>query len=459
MMAGMASQMAASSLEVYRDGAFYRYTPKEAFVGFVGKGARALCKEVETPLVTTLRCPERFHLCQEKTQVEALEAEAGKAMAVRQVLQKLVDRSEPDEVDVEAFFEKAEKIGERLARLEARHEKAMERARLGKEAFLRRATAWEAAALPEDCMGEEVALKFPAGWVGFDLFYEAEVGEKGSVGITQKMHVTNRSGVDIEADTAHFFHTSLSHRLRPLRFTPWVVRDARHAPRRVYRKGVAAMEAVVQSAPAVSMGEVSVERPRHYLVKKLSLPSSGKKVTVLLSRWREDAEYGERVYPYRDGRVYETVRFAPSRAIDADRWRVYEKGRLKAADVYGAYLDGRYTLFLGVDEEVAVHRDRLYLKEKESFFGDTVKKRDGYEIALVNESDSAKRLTVVDRIPVAQRSDVKVKLLRVASKLPLRYELGPQGKLEMGVTLPPHGGGSIEVLFEVSHDKDKPVRY
>jgi putative AlgH/UPF0301 family transcriptional regulator len=122
-------------------------------------------------------------------------------------------------------------------------------------------------------------------------------------------------------------------------------------------------------------------------------------------------------------------------------------------------MEGRYTLFVSVDEDLVVNREPMILKEKESFFGGTVHKKDGYVIHLVNQSDEKRKLKVIDRIPVAVRSDVKVKLLSVECDKPLKKRVLEKGKLEMEVTLPPRSHADVRVLFEVSYDKEKPVVY
>ena len=453
----MGFQAGAATLEVYRDGALYRFAPEKPFVGFVGEEARVVCKERESGLETLPQCPDDSRLCREKRRIETLEFEAREAEAAGETLKKVAGNVKPQRLDAKKLITESEAIGRRLAELRTRLEERRKAVRIAKERFLQTATSWEAAALPADCT-TEAELRMPAGWITFEVFYDADVTDRGQIAITQNMGVTNRSGVDIRARKAAFHYAPMRRNLRPVRFSPWLVYDASvPKPRTLYRKGapVVAMEA----APAAELSGAKVEASRHYVVRDLVLPSDGRRTTVALRRWSQEAEYGEVAYPYRDSRVYETVRFTPAHPIDAERWRIHEKGRLLSSRVTGAFVEGRYTLFLDVDEAVKVHRQRLYLKAKESFFGGTVKKRDGYRIELVNDSPKAKKITLVDRIPVARRSDVEVKLLKVSSALPLRYELKPQGRLEMHVTLPARGNGAVEVLFEVSHDKDKPVRY
>jgi hypothetical protein len=455
-LGGLLVHLGAATLEVYQDGAVYRFEPKESFVGFVGKGAVAVCGSREGALVQTTDCPRAFRLCKEKERIEGMEEQADEAGASEEVLRQLLSQIQPAEIDAKRFIRESEAVGKRLAELSKRKKDLMKRIRSAKERFSKETTSWDPFGLPPGC-GGEVGLKLPAGWLTFGVFYEADVTERDKVAIAQKMEVTNRSGLDIKARKASFHYAPMRRDLRPVRFSPWLVRDNIVPVSRKVRSETRVL--MMESAPAPALSNVDVKSARHYTVSDLVLPSDGRKTTVTLREWDQEADYEERAYPYFDTRAYKTVRFKPSFPIDSDRWLIHEGGRLLTSRSRGAFIDGWYTLFFDVDEEMKIDRRRLYLKAKESFFGGTVKKRDGYRIDLFNDSGNTKKITLVDRIPVARRSDVEVELLEVASKLPMRYELKSQGRLEIYVTVPAHTGGSVEVLFEVSHDKKKPVSY
>ncbi|WP_456403407.1 DUF4139 domain-containing protein [Hydrogenimonas sp.] len=206
-----------------------------------------------------------------------------------------------------------------------------------------------------------------------------------------------------------------------------------------------------------SYEEVQTQKARNYRITGLKLPSNGERVDIVLQKWQNGAERSEVVYPYRDRRVFRVVRFRPDRQIETDRWRIRSGEKVIAANVRGEFVDGRYTLFHSVDEDLAVERERMILKEKESLFGGTLRKKDGYIVRVVNQSGEAKELSVIERIPVATRSDVEVKLLNVSSNRPMRYRLHEKGKLTIDLTIPPHAEAEVRVLFEVSFDKEKPV--
>jgi len=451
-----ATSVAASTLELYRDGAFYTFEPEKGFVGFVGKGAQARCEGESVALVRQTMCPPDDRLCRLATKIRKLEAQAAEAKASRQVIETLLDRADLKSLDAGKVVAFSDRLGKRMSALERQARRQEREAGFLREAFARQSSGPEAVWLAERC-SRPVRLKMPAGWIGFDLYYRAEIAGPKRLKAAKMMKLVNRSGVDIEADRAVLTYANAHRALRPLRFRPWVIRDASKAPRVLYKRAMPMADTA--AAPVARMEKVVTKAPRRYEATHLSLPSTGRPVRVTLSRFEVPVTREEMAYPWFDTRVFETLRFRPEAPVESDRWRIFEKGRLVSDRVTGAYVDGEYTLFWKVDEDVVLRRTRLVLKENESFFGGSIHKKDGYEIRLTNQSERSKKIVLIDRIPVAVRSDVTVKLLDVTSKLPMRYRLGKEGRLRVDVTLPPHASGAVRVLFEVSYDRKKPVVY
>ncbi|HHD78745.1 MAG TPA: DUF4139 domain-containing protein, partial [Epsilonproteobacteria bacterium] len=75
------------------------------------------------------------------------------------------------------------------------------------------------------------------------------------------------------------------------------------------------------------------------------------------------------------------------------------------------------------------------------------------------KSDKAKTLTVIDRIPTSTTEEIKSKLLSVKSEKNVDYKLRKNGKIEIHVALAAHESKKIEILFEISYDKDLKVSY
>ncbi|WP_457596018.1 DUF4139 domain-containing protein [Hydrogenimonas sp.] len=452
----LSSSAWGATLSLYRDGAVYRFTPKEGFVGFVGKGAEARCGERVAALVQSSDCPESSRLCREWQAIEGLHTRADTARSSAWALKALLSRVRLDRLDAADLVRQSAAVGEKLSSLKEQERRLRAERERRKSRFLTYAPVFTPVFV-QGCEGE-IELRLPRGAIDFRVAYEADVSALPTLAVTQYLTLRNRSGLDIEAERATFHFEPMRRTLRPIRFRPWVVRDATKSAPRILTRGVAPMVADA-AAPAPEMAQIDVEGPRRYEVKGLKLPASAVGMRVTLRRWEQPAESEEVAYPWRDTRVYKTVTFKPRYAIDANDWRAVRGGRLLSTRVFGAYGPEGYRLFVDVDEEVTIRREHLVLKEKESFFGSKIHKKDGYRLELFNQSDKKKRIHIVERLPVAVRSDVEVKLLKVETKLPLRYERGEEGRLDLFVTLPPKSGGEVRVLFEVRYDKKKPVAY
>jgi hypothetical protein len=456
LAAGALFSLHASTFELYRDGAVYTFEPEGNFIGFVPKRSRVECGDRKPFLVPTAECPKENRLCREKATIErwALESDyAGQRMAYIDTLMK---RAEVKIADPKAVLAMADEAGRTWSTMHKRKERADREVKWRREAFLKQAPSLQMQSLSHPC-DKEVKLTLPGGYVSFELLYEADLSGGDRIDITRNIALRNRSGIDIEAEKAVFYYQPIHRTLRPIRFDPWVVRDRQVVRKRVMER--MAMPITAEVADSVQFAKLEAEIPRTYRVEGLKLPSTGERILLPAGSWKVNAAREEVVFPYRDSRVYRTLRFTPPAPIEADRWRIREGEKTVASDVYGEYMEGRYTLFVSVDEDLVVNREPMILKEKESFFGGTVHKKDGYVIHLVNQSDEKRKLKVIDRIPVAVRSDVKVKLLSVECDKPLKKRVLEKGKLEMEVTLPPRSHADVRVLFEVSYDKEKPVVY
>ena len=454
--AGMGACLYASTFELYRDGSVYTYHPKETFIGFAPKGTKAECGDRTLSVVSSAECPQQNRLCREKESIRRWSLDAALADRKMRYIDALMNRAEVKISDPEQILTMSEKAARSYAEARKRKERADKEAKWRKEAFLKKAPVLEPLHFDSLC-DKEVKLTIPGRYITFEMLYEADIGDDAQVEVSQHIQLRNRSGIDIAADRAMLYYQPMYRYLRPIRFTPWIVRERPEAKVRAMQK--MAMPVAAEAVADTAYENVTVEKARNYRIGNLVLPSNGERVDIAVQSWRSASTRGERVYPYRDTRVYRVVRFQPKTAIETDRWRIRSGGKLLASNVRGEYMDGEYTLFVGVDEDLIVTKEPMILKEKESFFGHTVRKKDGYTVRLVNQSGEKRRLTIVERIPVATRSDVEVKLLSVTSDTAMKYRPKKWGELQIDVTIPARKSAEVSVLFEVSYDKEKPVVY
>ena len=459
MAVGAVLSLQAATLDLYRDGAVYTFEPSGTFLGFLPKRAKAECGDRSLSIVPSAECPKESRLCREKATIERWGLESAYAFQRMHYIETLMKRAEVKTTDPKAVMAMAEEAARNYSAMQKRKERADKEVKWRRENFLKQAPMLEAQHLAKAC-DKPLKLTIPGNYISFGIEYEADLSDEKRIAVTRNIVLRNRSGIDIDAQTATLRYEPMHRRLSPIRFSPWVIRDRQTPKMRVAKSmTMSAPAPVYEMAEDMEYGRVESDRARNYRIDGLKLPSSGERVTIAAGRWKLPAEREEAVYPYRDSRVYRVIRFKPEAPVEANRWRIRKDGLLVASEVYGDYEKGRYTLFVSVDEDLVVRKEPMILKEKESFFGGTVHKKDGYVIHLLNQSNETKRLKVIERIPLAVRSDVKVKLLSVECDKSLKKRLLEKGRLEMEVTLPPKSHADLRVLFEISYDKEKPILY
>ncbi len=113
-----------------------------------------------------------------------------------------------------------------------------------------------------------------------------------------------------------------------------------------------------------------------------------------------------------------------------------------------------------MEEDIKILRKPIVQKERETgIFGGTARKKDGFVLTLTNKSDRSKTLTLVDRIPASTTDEIKVKLLSINFDKKIDYKMLKNGKIEMKIILGANETKKIEVLFEISYDKELKINY
>ena len=214
-------------------------------------------------------------------------------------------------------------------------------------------------------------------------------------------------------------------------------------------------ESMTASAPVVSY-----EDPREYKIENLSLPSTGVPMDVQVLTWKAPISCGVRAYPYENTKAFHVCSYEPKYQIDSNKWKVKSAGEMINDDATGEYRNGKYDLYTKIEENIQITRKPIVNKERETgIFGGTVRKKDGFTLTLINKSDEEKTLTLIDRIPTSTTEEIKSKLLSINSDKKVNYKMLKDGQIEMKLTLVPQENKMIDVLFEISYDKDLKVNY
>jgi hypothetical protein len=450
----------ASTLSIYQDKSLYRYHPQHVFIGLT-RDIGAKCEGESIPLAVMTACPESARLCSTLfLKAEALQTKLRENSLNSKVLDTLVSLPKPNAIDAKTTITAARAIAKEQARLlEQKRTFTRESKRL-KTRFAKETRAAIPLGFAKPCKGS-VELTIPYGYITFQTAYEATLLPERQIEVTQKLSIVNRSGIDIEADRAHFHYRSATQYVRPVHFQPWVVRERpelrrKSISKRMLTETMAANDKMNGDIAPAPM-QAQYDESREYTIKALKLPSTGEPVDVPVMSWKVPVTCQTELYAYRNTNAYEVCSFTPKFQIERNSWKVKNAKGIINDRASGEYEKSLYKLYIKNDEDIAVIRKPVVDKEKESgIFGGTIRKKDGFTLEIANKSDKPKTIRVIERIPVPNTDKITVKLLTVSGNT---YKQLKDGKLEMYVTLAPHAHKEIEVLFEISYDKDLKIVY
>jgi hypothetical protein len=457
----------ASSLAVYQDNTFYNFTPNNNVIGF-SKGVKAKCEGTTMPLSFISSCPSDDRLCQLLRSLKDAEQKVQVVKENAKVLTQLISLPQPTTFDANSWIESAKRIGAEQAKLLIDEKLLTEEVQIKQRAFRKQAPSTQLLQADKTC-NNEVELTIPYGHVSFTTEYEANIEDEKEITVTQYLAITNRSGIDIEADTAMFYYRSSNQYIHPIHFQPWIVSKYVPTPERVYKQAMekkARMDMAMMAEERVSESMIasapvaSYEDAREYKIKDLSLLSTGVPLDVEVLKWKAALSCEVRAYPYENTRAFHVCSFDPKYQIESNKWKVKSSHKMINDNATGEYRDGKYDLYTKIEEDIQIGRKAIVNKERETgIFGGTVRKKDGFTLTLINKSDKEKTFTLIDRIPTSATEEIKSKLLSINSEKKVNYKILKDGQIEMKLTLSPHENKTIDVLFEISYDKDLKVNY
>lgn len=451
----------ASSLSVYQDKTFYNFIPKNNFIGLT-QGVMAKCDGATIPLSVVTDCPTEERLCQLLNGLEKAEQKKNAIAYNSQVLEKLILLPRPITFDVNEWIASAKLAGEEQANLFMQEELATQTLILKQKEFQKQAPSKEALTTTQS-YNKEIELTIPHGYISFSTAYEASTIDEKEVSVTQYLSIENHSGIDLHADTAMFYYRSANQYVYPIHFNPWIVsKYEQQYTEEVTSKEVSMIPRnVSDAAPMVaSIPTASHEDARKYKIQNLTLLSTGVPLDVKVITWNVPLSCEIHAYPYENVQAFQVCSFEPKYQIDSNEWRVKSEKEVINENAIGEYKDGKYHLYIKVEEDIEIERIPIVNKERETgIFGGTARKKDGFVLTLMNKSDKEKTLTLIDRIPASTTEEIEVKLLSIKSEKEVKYTMLKDGKIEMKLILAANENKKIEVLFEISYNKDLKVNY
>ena len=457
---------AASSLDIYQDGAKYRTIPADRYLGF-GKGVTAVCEGQDLALTRLGACSQKERLCKLQYEVQAAGSAVKAVQDTSETLERLLSLAKPTEIDAAKWIAAAAKIGTYKSELSAKEAKLSGDLQAKQRAFVRQAPSLQPLFLQKKCAGE-LELTIPAGMIGARLLYEADTSDPAAITIRQYIALSNHSGIDIVAKEAHLYARSYRTYLKPQVFSPWIAQrepERRYAKSRAVKKMAYAEATMLNEvgdiapvAPATNVGAVMQTGYKNYQLSGIELPSTGEEIRVKVADYSVPAQCELVSYPYRDPQVYRACSFSPKSPIESHRWRIEKQKRLVSDQAYGTYRDGKYLLNVDREEELLIDRKPIVKRDRSSgIFGGSIRKKDGFVLQVTNISSETKTVKITERIPTSTTDKIKVKLLKVEGAD--SHTLQKDGRVELLVSLAPKAHTEIKVLFELRYDKEIKVSY
>lgn len=458
------SSMQASTLEVYQDKTFYTYTPKSNFIGFA-QGISALCDGSPMALVGVLNCPHEERLCKVLTRLKESEQTLQNSVENAKVLDTLISLPKPTSFDADLMISSAKLLGEEQSRLLTQKKMLTDEVTLKRRLFLKQAPTQKALQSSDLCT-KEMELSIPYGKVSFSTRYEANLKSENEVFVTQYLSITNRSGIDIEADQAMFYYRRADQPVNIIHFSPWIVSKSHPQLKRevhlakAYRAEAMQMDSAAMVPAPETAPVATYEDAREYQIKNLTLPSSGIPLDFPVLQWHTALSCDIRSYPYRRAQAFYVCAFKPKYQIERNIWKVTSSSEVINESALGEYRDERYQIYTKVEEDIKIFRKTMVQKERETgIFGGTARKKDGYSLTLTNTSKKSKTVTITERIPTSTTEEINVKLVEITSAKKVHYKVLQEGKIEMKIALSGNETRKIDVVFEISYDKDLKVKY
>ncbi len=457
----------ASSLSVYQNQTSYTYQPNSSYIGLT-QNLKAKCDGNSMGLHVITTCPRDKRLCKELKSLQESKQKLNSIKANTKVLEQLISLPQPTSFDADEWIKSARMVGKEQARLYEESQISTEALNLKRKSLQKQAPSKRALISNEICK-KEMELTLPNGYVSFSTSYEANIVHEKEIEVTQYLSIVNRSGIDIVADSAMFYYRSANPYVRPIRFDPWIVSKYEPRPkRRMAKKAMSpnarmADEPLMEVSMAMPAGSAPAARyvdAREYQIDNLELPSTGEPVNVQVISWSTPVRCEIQAYPYAHTGAFQVCSFDPKQQIDSHMWKVKEGSVTLNENARGVYRDGSYKLYTKKEEDIKILRRPIVQKERETgIFGGTVRKKDGFVLILTNKSSKSKTLTVIDRLPASTTDEIKVKLLEIRSDKKVDYKILKGGKIEMNLSLAPKERRKIEILFEISYDKEIKVEY
>jgi len=454
----------SSSLMVYKDKSIYSYEPTTTYIGFA-KGIKAKCDGTSVSLQTMLKCDESNALCKESLYIKDMQKKLSTIQYNSETLDTMLTLAKPTKIDANSWIDSAREFSLEKSNLFYEAKSIRSELSLKQNEFKKKVSSLKALQSRVVCKGD-FELSLPRNLLSFSIAYKASI-EKDQIEVTQYLNIVNRSGIDMEVDSATFYNRLAHQYIRPIHFTPWVASKYIAVDNMMKRQSLSKSKSMLSAMPVRAMvfdeevqNVATYVDAREYSVKNLKLPSTGVPLEVEVLSWSSEVTCKLKAYPYLSTDAFEVCSFKPKYQIEQNRWRVKSKNQVINENALGEYAGSSYNIYSKKDDDLKIKREKIVDKERETgFFGGTARKKDGFTVTVTNKSTRVKKLTLIERVPIANTDEIEVKLLSVKAKDRVDYRLLKNGKIEINLNLKSNESKKIEILFELVYDKKIKIRY
>jgi len=461
---GLIAFLQSATLEVYQDQTIYKLNSKNKFIGFTS-GIKTTCNDEDINLEYRQECKSFATACKLYNKLKDYRVELNKIDINLKTIDALINTKER-ELNANKLIENASIITQKKSDLTIKKENIINEIKIKSNKFNTITTHKEPLFLENECNGE-IKVIIPYSYINFKPIYEADI-KNDKIKVIQKLEVTNKSGIDINAKEAIFYYRLSKEYINPINFTPWIAKEFKPILYKKKTKALSMRTKELESIPSAEVVEPAVaEIPetvgkyndsREYSITNLTLPTTNRSKKVKILEYESKVKCLLIAYPYTSKTAFNVCSFKPKYQIDNNNWIVKENGSLINKKAIGRYENGMYKIYKNIDRDIKIVRKKIVSKERESgIFGGTRKQKDGYIIVVTNKSNKKKNLKIIDRIPTSNTDKIEVKLLSIQPKID--YKLNNNGKIEMNLNLKAKENVAIKVIFELTYDKDLRIRY
>jgi hypothetical protein len=455
------TSLCASTLNIYQDQSIYKYKSDSKYIGF-SSDIKVECNDKQVITFLSDICPKEERLCKISQSIKELSNQSQEISNTLQAVDSITNNIILDVFNSKNILEQSKLIAKEKTEL------ILERNGIDREIerqntlFTHQASSLESLNLEEECQGV-LSLRIPASRLSFANVYEANLVNEDTIEVKQSLKLSNTSGIDIKADKVKLYYRDSQEYVAQRQFSPWIIRkkeEIRASLKKVNSPAPMMMSEGGDIASVESTVEIYRTDEREYMIENLDLPASPNDKTYEMASQKLSAECGISIYGYMQEGAFNVCSIEPKVQIETNRMIVKKGDEILNASARGEYRDGKYKIYISKDRDIKINRKSILTKDNESgIFGGNIKKKDGYELTLLNASSKIKKIKLIERIPVSTSDDIKVKLLSIEGVLEDKYVIDEDGKIDFNLTLKPNEKVAIKVLFELTYDKDISVTY